>query len=106
MTCRRDPKDGCVPEIPPPGERIRLILDTDAANEVDDQYAIALAILSPERFDIEGFVASHFGDRGGPGGIDASAKEIESVLEKGGVLGKFPVKRGASASVQQHSGRC
>lgn len=95
MSHRRDPGGRRVPEIPPPGERIRLILDADAANEVDDQYAIALALLSPERFEIEGFVASHFGDRGGPEGIDASAREIECVLAKAGVLGKFPVKRGS-----------
>jgi len=92
---KRDPKNRRIPEIPPPGERIRLILDTDAAAEVDDQYAIALALLSPERFDIEGFVAAHFGDAGGPDGVERSAKEIETVLDKAGMLGKFPVKRGS-----------
>ena len=54
------PKDRKVPRIPPKGERIRLLVDSDAKNEIDDQWAIALAILSPERFDIEGFVGATF----------------------------------------------
>jgi len=32
-----------------------VIIDSDAKNEIDDQWAIGLAILSPERFEIEGF---------------------------------------------------
>ncbi len=83
-----------VPEVPPPGEKLRVLLDTDAATEVDDQYAIALAILSPERFDIEGFVGAHLGDQGGAEGPARSVAEIERVLDKAGLGGKFPVKPG------------
>lgn len=36
----------------PPG-RLRLVIDSDAKNEVDDQFAIAWALCSPERFDVE-----------------------------------------------------
>lgn len=32
---------------PEPG--VRVIIDTDTANEIDDQYALAWALLSPER---------------------------------------------------------
>ena len=83
-----------VPAYPPAG-RIRVVIDADAANEVDDQYAIALALLSPERLRIEGFVAAHYGDKGGPDGIEKSAAEIHAVLEKAGMAGRFPVKRGS-----------
>lgn len=48
-----------VPTLPTSG-RLRVLLDTDAANEIDDLYAIALAIRTPDRFTIEGFVATHF----------------------------------------------
>lgn len=48
-----------VPSLPATG-RLRLLIDTDAANEIDDLYAIALAIRSPDRFRIEGVVATHF----------------------------------------------
>lgn len=42
------------PKIPPKGERMRILIASHATNEIDDVLAIALAILSPERFDIEG----------------------------------------------------
>jgi inosine-uridine nucleoside N-ribohydrolase len=84
-----------VPQIPPAHEKIRVIIDTDAACEIDDQYAIALAVLSPERFEIEGFVAAHFGDSGGPNGVQDSADVIARVLDKAGLANKFPIKRGS-----------
>lgn len=87
--------DRRVPVIPPTGARVRVVIDTDCAAEVDDQYAVALALLSPERFHIEGFVAAHFGDAGGPTGIERSAAEIRTVLEKAGMGGKYPVKKGS-----------
>jgi inosine-uridine nucleoside N-ribohydrolase len=84
-----------VPELPPPGEKLRLILDTDAACEIDDLYAIGLSLLCNDRFDIEGFIGAHFGDAGGPDGIDKSVAAIGTVVEKAGMTGKFPIKRGA-----------
>ena len=35
-----------------PTGKIRLVIDTDAKNEVDDQFAIAWALRSPERFQV------------------------------------------------------
>ena len=85
-----------VPTIPDPGTKIRVIIDTDAGCEIDDQYAIALALLCPERFEIEGFVSCQWGS---PDTLDKSVEEIERVLEKAGMAGKYPVKRG-SAPIQ------
>lgn len=82
------------PWPPPPGP-LRVIIDADVANEVDDQYAIALALGFPEKIKIEGFVAAHFGDAGGAEGIDKSKAELDRVLEKAGMAGRFPIKRGA-----------
>ncbi|HYZ87175.1 MAG TPA: nucleoside hydrolase [Bryobacteraceae bacterium] len=78
----------------PPTGQVRMIIDTDTANEIDDQYAIALALGFPEKIRIEGFVAAHFGDAGGSTGIDKSFAEIEATLSKARMAGKFPVKRG------------
>ena len=91
-----DPKDRKVPVIPPRGERMRVVIDSDAKNEIDDQWAIALAILSPERFAIEGFVGANFdnGD-GGSDSTEKSAREIELILAKAGMAGRWPVKRGS-----------
>lgn len=90
-----DAEDRLVPRLPSPDERIRLLIDTDAACEIDDLYALALAVTSPDRFDIEGLVAAHFGDAGGPEGIRRSYEAIEAVLDRAGLAGRFPVKLGA-----------
>jgi purine nucleosidase len=77
---------------PPPAGPLRVILDTDAANEVDDHYAIALALGFPERIRLEGFVAAHYGKAEH---LEKSFRDIELLLAKAGKSGAFPVKRGA-----------
>lgn len=46
-----------------PSGKIRLLIDTDTHNEIDDQYAIAWALLSQDAFDIEGVVAEPYSHR-------------------------------------------
>jgi hypothetical protein len=56
-------------------------MDSDRKNEINDQWAIALASLSPERFRIEGFAGRNFdhpGRWGGASSMEVSAREIES----------------------------
>ena len=43
----------------PPG-KLRLVIDSDAKNEIDDQFAIAWALRSPERFQVEAVYAAPF----------------------------------------------
>lgn len=95
MGMREEAANRKIPKIPAAGERMRVVIDSDAKCEIDDQWAIALAILSPERFTIEGFVAANFDHESGPASIEESAKEIELILEKAGMVGKWPVKRGS-----------
>src|SRR5687767_2205910 len=83
------------PWPPPPGP-LPVIIDTDAANEVDDIYALALALGFPERLRLEGIVAAHFGETGGTDGIARSYDDIQEVLARAGMAGRFPVKRGAA----------
>lgn len=87
-----------VPRIPPSGERIRLLIVSDATNEIDDVWAIALALLYPERFDIEGFVGSNYDHQHngiGPKSIEMSVEEIKRILKTAGMEGKYPVHPGA-----------
>ena len=42
---------------PAPGARPRIVIDTDAANEIDDPFALAWALLSPERLQVEAVYA-------------------------------------------------
>ena len=44
---------------PLPAAVIRMIVDTDAKNEADDQYAIMHHLLTPS-FDVRGIIATHF----------------------------------------------
>ena len=43
-----------------PTGRIRLVIDSDAKNEIDDQFAIAWALRSTDRFDVEAVYAVPF----------------------------------------------
>ena len=82
------------PPIPDKNKPIRVIIDTDAKNEIDDQWAITLALLSTERLKIEGFIAANYAG-GGPLGVEKSFQEIKTVLRKIGVEGKYPVFKGS-----------
>ena len=66
---------------PPPASRLRLIVDTDAKNEADDQFALMHHLLTP-MFDVRGIVAAHFEQKAGHTGhsMEASYREIEKVL--------------------------
>ena len=46
--------------LEPPRGTVRLIIDTDAHNEIDDQFALAWALLSPDAFEIEGTLAAPY----------------------------------------------
>ncbi|PIX45040.1 MAG: hypothetical protein COY42_16155 [Armatimonadetes bacterium CG_4_10_14_0_8_um_filter_66_14] len=94
----RDARPRRVPAIPPRERQLRVVIDTDAGNEIDDLWALALALRCPERFQIEGFVAANYDNHspgGGPGSLDTSARLIETVVAQAGLAGKFPVKRGS-----------
>ena len=83
-----------VPEIPSKGERIRVIIDTDAKAEVDDLWALALVLLSPERFDIVGIIGATF-LTGGPGSPELSRREIDTIVKLAKRDGDFPILRGS-----------
>ena len=46
--------------LAPPTGPVRLLIDTDTANEIDDQYAIAWALMTPERMTVEAVTAEPF----------------------------------------------
>lgn len=43
-----------------PEGKIRMVLDTDTFNEVDDQFAVAYALMSPEKLDVQAVYAAPF----------------------------------------------
>lgn len=46
--------------LAPPRAPVRLVVDTDAANEIDDQFALAWVLLSPAQLMLEGVYAAPF----------------------------------------------
>jgi inosine-uridine nucleoside N-ribohydrolase len=73
---------------------VRVIISTDAANEVDDQYAIVHELLTPQ-FIIKGVVASHFRDRA-PLSMEKSYTAVTNLLELTGFTDCVPALRGAA----------
>lgn len=61
-------------------EPIRVILDCDTANEIDDQFAIAHALGSPEALDVRGVISVHNTTAHGPASRDMYQEEAERVV--------------------------
>ena len=69
--------------LQPPTSKVRMVLDTDTYNEVDDQFALVHALLSPDRLKVEAiYAAPYFNNRStGPAdGMEKSYEEIAGVL--------------------------
>jgi purine nucleosidase len=62
----------------PQEKQIRVIIDTDAKNEADDQYAIVQALLSP-KLDNVGFIAARYGTQ--DGSVGRSYAELEKIFD-------------------------
>jgi hypothetical protein len=74
---------------PRPGP-VRAVLDTDTYNEIDDQFALVQAFLSPDRIALEAIYAAPFHNKrsSGPGdGMDMSYDEILRLLDR---MGRSP----------------
>jgi len=82
---------------PTPPDRVQMVLDTDTANEIDDQFAVVHALLSPDRLRLEAIYATLF-SRGGRPPADGAAEseaEIHRLLDRLGVAADGRVMRGA-----------
>ena len=81
---------------PRPG-RLRAVLDTDTYNEIDDQFALVQALLSPDRLDLQAIYAAPFFNKRAesPGhGMELSYGEILELLGRMGVAAEgFRVPR-------------
>jgi len=46
--------------LEPPTGKVAVVFDTDTANEIDDQFALAWALLTPEIIDLKAVIAEPF----------------------------------------------
>lgn len=75
------PKDILRARLEPPANGpVRLLIDTDTANEIDDQFALAWALLSPDKMTVEAITAEPFSFAHHRPGLLAA----EEALETGG----------------------
>ena len=75
--------------------KVRILLDTDANNEIDDQHAIAYMLLSGDVFLVEGLTVNRTNNGGD---IEAQALEAERVVGLCNMHPALRVTRGASSS--------
>jgi purine nucleosidase len=80
----------------------RVIINTDAKNEADDQYAIVHAILTPS-FDLHGIIPAHYGTRKTPQSLKESHDETVKLLRLMDLEGKVRVEDGATHAIPDES---
>ena len=81
-----------------PMGRRRVIINTDAKNEADDQFAIVHALLSPS-LDVRGLIAAHFGNSRSERSMEESREEIDLLLELTGLGQQVTVANGAPTGI-------
>jgi purine nucleosidase len=78
--------------------RRRVIIDTDAKNEADDQFAIVHALLSPS-LEVRGLIAAHFGMSRSDRSMEESRAEIDLLLQLMGLEQQVSVANGAPSGI-------
>jgi len=74
----------------PPKGKVRMVLDTDTYNEIDDQFALSYAYLSKEKVQLEAvYAAPYFNNRSSSAG-DGMEKSYQEILRLLTMLGKSP----------------
>lgn len=71
--------------LEPVTSKVSIVFDTDTFNEIDDQFAVVYAMLSPEQLDVQAIHAAPFHNArsNGPGdGMEKSYDEILHLMEK------------------------
>lgn len=97
VSCGRlGPKDpgASQPEVPT-RQKIRVIFDSDANNELDDQHALAYLLMNGDVFDLAGVTVNATVNGGG---IDGHYREAERILQLCNLKGKVPLLKGANGN--------
>jgi len=86
----------------PEAKKVRVIINTDAKCEADDQYAIVHGLLTP-KFLIKGIIGTHFGIRRNQYSMQESYDEVVKVLSLMGMQDKIEVYKGATKGFENES---
>ncbi len=77
-----------IKKLTPPTGKIKMVLDTDTYNEVDDQFALAYAVLSPEKIDLQAIYAAPFKNNRSESPGDGMEKSYQEILRLLKFMGK------------------
>lgn len=80
MDFPRIPESLRLQRLAPPTGKIRMVLDTDTYNEIDDQFALTYAVLSPDRLQLDAIYAAPFHNKRSTGPADGMEKSYEEIL--------------------------
>lgn len=80
MEFNKMPLEQLIAKLNPPKGKIRMVLDTDTYNEVDDQFALAYALKSPEKIKVEAVYAAPFHNDRSENARDGMEKSYNEIL--------------------------
>ena len=86
----------------PAMKQVRVITDTDAKNEADDQFCVVQTLLSP-KLDNVGMIAAHYGAKRHADAMERSYAELETIFDKMGFPKEGMLYRGAPHALQDRS---
>ncbi|HLW19571.1 MAG TPA: nucleoside hydrolase [Cyclobacteriaceae bacterium] len=73
--------------LKPNQKKINVVIDTDTYNEVDDQFAVVYALLSPEQMEVKAIYAAPYHNNRSEGAADGMEKSYEEILRLMGKMG-------------------
>lgn len=80
-------------QLESPQGMVHMVLDTDTYNEIDDQFALAYALRSPERLLVDAVYAAPFFNSRSTGPADGMQRSYDEILKVFGLLGVDPAGR-------------
>lgn len=89
-----------ISRLRPAEGQVDVVLDTDTFNEIDDQFAVVHALLSPERLNVQALYAAPFFNKlsSSPGdGMEKSYRELMNILEVMQLSDHYRVYRGSES---------
>lgn len=87
-------------------QKAKVVIDTDAYNEVDDQFALVYAMLSGQQMEIEAIYAAPFLNKrsiSAEDGMKKSYDEILNILDRMNAAGRYPVFKGSGSFLKDKS---
>ncbi|MFO7822699.1 MAG: nucleoside hydrolase [Cyclobacterium sp.] len=90
-------------QLQPSQEKVKVVIDTDTYNEIDDQFAVVYGLLSPDQMEVQAiYAAPYLNNRSvsPKDGMEKSFGEIERLLDKLAIKRENFVYRGSDAFLE------